>query len=353
MSKKTILVLIGSSSTEHDVSVISGINIYNNIPDKYDKEIIYFNKENASFEIEKEFEGKEVSFPYKVTIKNEIKDSIKYMQSFDLVFPALHGQFGEDGQIQKIFEDNDIKYIGCDSYASYIGFDKGLTKKLLLGHDIKMAESISLELDEDFVLNNINLDNLKNLDKKIKEVLKYPVFVKPARSGSSVGVVRVDKYDDLPRALRTAFNEDSKILIEEMIIGREIECAILEDKGRVIASVLGEVKPAEEFYTYESKYVDSTEQTSLFNPNKDRKLNKLEKEIQDIAKKIFEKLGCRDLSRVDFFLTKDGYIFNEINTLPGFTKISMYPKLLIESGYSYSQIIEILIENHLSEETKE
>lgn len=347
MMKKRILVLIGGSSTEHDVSIVSGINVYNNIPKKYDKDIIYLNKENVSFEIEKEFEEKEITFPYSVIVKKEIKDSIEYMKTFDLVFPVLHGQFGEDGEIQYIFEEQKIKFVGCDSYTSNNCFDKGLTKKILEGHNIKMAKTISLELDIDFSLNSINLENLKALNKKIIEKLKYPIFVKPARSGSSVGVTKVEKYDDLPRAIRTAFKEDNKILLEEAIIGREIECAILENKGKTIASKLGEIKPAETFYTYDSKYVNKTEQAFLFNPDKKRSLNKKEKEIQEIARQIFEKLGCKDLSRVDFFLTKADYVFNEINTMPGFTQISMYPRLLIESGFTYGEIIEILIENNL------
>lgn len=347
MNKKKVLVLIGSNSTEHDVSIVSGINIYNNIPDKYTKDIIYLDKQNSTFEIEKDFEGQEISFPYSVKTTKEIQDSIEYMQQYDIVFPALHGQFGEDGQIQHLFEDNNIKFVGCDSYTSNICFDKGLTKKILTGQGIKMAKTISLELDVDFVLNNINLETLKALDVKIKEQLKYPIFVKPAKSGSSVGVSKVSTYDDLPRAIRVAFNEDNKILLEEEVKGREIECAILEKNGEIIASRLGEIKPAQDFYTYDSKYVDKKEQAFLFNPNKNRKTAKQETEIQKVAKLIFEKLGCRDLSRVDFFLTKEGYVFNEINTMPGFTTISMYPQLLIASGYRYGQILEILIDNHL------
>lgn len=346
MNKRKVLVLIGGNSNEHDVSIISGINIFNNIPEKYDKDIIYLDKENASFEIEKDFIYKEVSFPYEVVKTNEITDAIEYMKQFDIVFPALHGNFGEDGQIQQLFEEHNIKYIGCDSYSSNVCFDKGLTKKILTGHNINMAKTITLELDIDFSLNSINLENLKTLDVKIKENLKYPIFVKPARSGSSVGVSKVEKYDDLPRAIRVAFKEDNKILLEEEIKGKEVECAILEVKGKTIASRVGEIKPAQEFYTYDSKYIDKEEQAFLFNPKKERKLNKQEKEIQDISIKIFEKLGCKDLSRVDFFLTKKGYVFNEINTMPGFTKISMYPRLFVESGYKYEEIIETLIENH-------
>lgn len=346
MNKRKVLVLIGGNSNEHEVSVISGINVYNNIPSKYEKNIIYLDKENTSFEIEKDFKYKEISFPYEIIKLEEIIDAIEYMKEYDIVFPVLHGNFGEDGQIQHMFEENNIKYIGCDSYVSNICFDKGLTKKILKGHNINMAKTITLELDVDFSLNNINLETLKALDVKIKENLKYPIFVKPARSGSSVGISKVEKYDDLPRAIRIAFQEDNKILLEENIIGKEVECAIIEEKGKTISSRVGQIKPSDEFYTYESKYIDKDEQTFLFNPNKDKKLNKQEKEIQEVAKKIFEKLGCRDLSRIDFFLTKKGYIFNEINTMPGFTKVSMYPRLLQESGYKYEEIIEILIENH-------
>ncbi len=347
MSKKRVLVLIGSKSTEHEVSIVSGINIYNNIPADYEKNIIYLDKENIAYEIEKEFEGEVVSFPYSVTTIEEIPEAMDYMKEYDVVFPALHGQFGEDGEIQKMFEDNDIKFVGCDSYSSNICFDKGLTKKLLEGHNIKMAKTIYLERDIDLTINNINLDTLKALDIKIKKYLTYPLFVKPARSGSSVGVSKVNCYDDLPRAVRTAFNEDTKILLEEEVKGREIECAILQDGDKLIASKVGEVKAAQEFYTYDSKYVDKAEQTFLFNPDGDKKLNEDEKEIQEVSKLIFEKLACKDLSRIDFFLTKDGYVFNEINTMPGFTKISMYPQLLIESGFEYEEIIGKLIENNL------
>lgn len=345
LNKRKVLVLIGGNSNEHDVSIISGINVYNNIPKKYDKEIIYLNKKNVFFEIEKEFEKRKISFPYEVKILNKIENTIEFIRKFDIVFPVLHGKFGEDGQIQKIFEKNNIKYIGCDSYSSKICFDKDLTKKNLKKHNINMAKTITLELDEKCHIKDLNIENLQDLNVKIEENLKYPVFVKPARSGSSVGVTKVINFEELKNAIKIAFNEDNKILIEEMIIGKEIECAILENNDKIITSRVGEIKPAEDFYTFDSKYVDKKEQGFLFNPNNDKKIEIQEKEIQKIAKIIFKKLGCKDLSRVDFFLTENGYVFNEINTMPGFTTISMYPKLLIETGYKYEEIIEILIEN--------
>ena len=345
--KKRILILIGSTSSEHDVSIVSGINVYNNIPNKYSKDIIYLNKENIGFIIEKEFEGREVSFPYVVTIKDEIEDTISYMQQYDLVFPVLHGKFGEDGQIQKILEENNVKYIGSDSYTSNICFDKGLTKKILEGHDILTAKSIIIELDEDFALSNINIEKLKNLNEKIKSEFGYPIFVKPARSGSSVGVSRVEKFDDLPRSIIKAFNEDNKILIEEAIDGNEVQCGILEINGQPITSLIGKIKTLHEFYTYDSKYVEKGEQLYIFNEDKNPELENLEKDIKDLSKRIFGNLGCKDLARIDFFIKDNKIVFNEINTIPGFSKNSMYPWLLIKSGYPYEKILEILIENNL------
>lgn len=352
-NKIKILVLMGGNSNEHEVSIMSARNIYINLDEKYDKRIIYLDKNNDAYEIdEKDFLNKE-NFNIKYLPKKISKlNLIKEMKKEDIVFPVLHGNYGEDGTIQKIFEENNIKYIGSSSYSSKISFDKTLTKKYIeeSNKNIKQAkyEIVFKKENEKYFLKDMN----------------FPVYIKPARSGSSVGVYKVHNNNELEEKLEEAFKIDEKVIIEEEIVGLEIEVAILQDGDKLIVSDLGIIFPDSEFYTYDSKYNSKESSTiiaktyeDVLNSFKAKKINLdiddekyIKKEIEIIkekAKEIFKILKCKDLARIDFFLEKDGYVFNEINTLPGFTNISMYPKLMMEKDLNVSNILDIFVKNNI------
>lgn len=352
-NKIKILVLMGGNSNEHEVSIMSARNIYINLDEKYDKRIIYLDKNNDAYEIEeKDFLNKE-NFNIKYLPKKISKlNLIKEMKKEDIVFPVLHGNYGEDGTIQKIFEENNIKYIGSSSYSSKISFDKTLTKKYIeeSNKNIKQAkyEIVFKKENEKYFLKDMN----------------FPVYIKPARSGSSVGVYKVHNNNELEEKLEEAFKIDEKVIIEEEIVGLEIEVAILQDGDKLIVSDLGIIFPDSEFYTYDSKYNSKESSTiiaktyeDVLNSFKAKNINLdiddekyIKKEIEIIkekAKEIFKILKCKDLARIDFFLKKDGYVFNEINTLPGFTNISMYPKLMMEKDFNVSNILDIFVKNNI------
>lgn len=352
-NKIKILVLMGGNSNEHEVSIMSARNIYINLDEKYDKRIIYLDKNNDAYKIEeKDFLNKE-NFNIKYLPKKISKlNLIKEMKKEDIVFPVLHGNYGEDGTIQKIFEENNIKYIGSSSYSSKISFDKTLTKKYIeeSNKNIKQAkyEIVFKKENEKYFLKDMN----------------FPVYIKPARSGSSVGVYKVHNNNELEEKLEEAFKIDEKVIIEEEIVGLEIEVAILQDGDKLIVSDLGIIFPDSEFYTYDSKYNSKESSTiiaktyeDVLNSFKAKNINLdiddekyIKKEIEIIkekAKEIFKILKCKDLARIDFFLKKDGYVFNEINTLPGFTNISMYPKLMMEKDFNVSNILDIFVKNNI------
>lgn len=352
-NKIKILVLMGGNSNEHEVSIMSARNIYINLDEKYDKKIIYLDKNNDAYKIdEKDFLNKENFniryLPKKISKLNLIEE----IKKEDIIFPALHGNYGEDGTIQKIFEENNIKYIGSSSYSSKISFDKTLTKKHIeeSNKNIKQAKYkvVLKKENEEYFLKDMN----------------FPVYIKPARSGSSVGVYKVHNNNELEEKLEEAFKIDEKVIIEEEVKGLEIELAILQDGDDLIVSDLGIIFPDSDFYTYDSKYNSKESSTiiaktyvDVLNSFKaknivldidDEKYIKKEIEIvKEKAKEIFKILKCKDLARIDFFLKKDGYVFNEINTLPGFTNISMYPKLMMEKNFSVSNILDIFVKNNI------
>ncbi len=343
-----IAVLIGANSNEHLVSIVSGINIYQNLSDNYIKELIYLDESNQAFLVDKIPNKVELGYkPSKLMPINFPTD----LKNYDLIFPVIHGNFGEDGQLQKILEQENIKYIGCGSKSSYDCFDKTATKKVLKDI-VPMTSHFEVNLEK------VSLDNLKlEIDKLIKSPdfkdflakANLPFYVKAARSGSSIGVEKVSNVNQLVDNLfKVASQVDRKILIEQAIDGLEIECAIIEKSGQLLASKIGLIKPADQFYNFESKYNDPESETIIIDspnqlpPGFDYQILET---IRQQAKLIFKKLGCSGLARVDFFLTKDGFYFNEINTMPGFTKTSMYPKLITNLGFSYSEMLDILIKN--------
>jgi D-alanine-D-alanine ligase len=349
MKKKIrVAVLFGGKSAEHEVSIQSAKNVVSAI-DKtrfdvvligIDKQGKWYLNDTAKFllgiqnkvliklnksNIELAFVPGEESRQLISISKEEVIDKI------DIVFPVLHGPFGEDGTVQGLLKLADIPFVGAGVLGSAIGMDKDVSKRLLYQADIPTANFLTYHISERKEISY----------KKIKAQLGIPCFIKPANLGSSVGIEKVRNQDELNRAVGIAFQYDTKILIEEYIDAREIECAVLGNENPV-ASVPGEIIPQHEFYSYQAKYVDE-EGAILEVPAKiDENIKRI---IQQMAIKAFKVLCCQGMARVDFFLSKDNKIYlNEINTIPGFTRISMYPKLWEASGISYTQLITKLIE---------
>lgn len=260
--------------------------------------------------------------------------SARSLGEVDVAFPILHGRFGEDGTIQGMFELVDLPYVGNGVLASSVGMDKHFTKTVLAAAGIAVAPWVTVSRS----------GRADSAWRAAVRDFHLPVFVKPARAGSSVGVTRVSSWDDLDAALDTALAEDDKALIEPAIVGREVECAVLSGRGDAgpRVSVAGEiVVKGREFYDFEAKYIDpDAAQVVCPADVTGAQLS----EMQGLAARAFEAIGASGLARIDFFLTADGFVINEINTMPGFTPISMFPKCWIASGLSYTELISELIE---------
>ena len=256
----------------------------------------------------------------------------------DVVFPLLHGPYGEDGTFQGLCEMMNIPYVGSGVLASAVAMDKSFAKPIFASHGLAVAPGIVLTQRE------WNADKSASLART--QSLGFPLFVKPARSGSSRGTTKVKSSEQLSDAIESALVHDPKILIEAAVVGREIECGVLEISGVPHTSVVGEVRVLgnHEFYDFEAKYLDGSTEFDI-----PAKLTAKESaDVQAAALKAFQSLGCEGLARVDFFLKNDGsLIINEINTMPGFTPKSVFPMLWKAQGKSYSEIISILIESAL------
>lgn len=250
----------------------------------------------------------------------------------DVVFPVMHGAHCEDGTLQGLLELSGIPFVGPDCRSSAVCMDKATTKAVLNNFDIPQAKA-------EFVTRRELADNFDAVAERVGK-LGYPVFVKPSSTGSSIGVSKVRTPDALYAAIEAAAQFDDVVLVEEFINGREIEVAVMGNEAPV-ASICGEIDPGSDFYDYETKYVSDT--ASYYIPA--RLPSEASDAIRKTACEIYRRLGCAGLSRVDFFYTAEGrYIFNEINTLPGFTSISMYPKLFMASGMTYAEVIDRLVE---------
>ena len=346
MSKIKVAVIFGGVSSEHDVSLVSATNIIQNLSkDKYEIICIGITKKGrwyyypgdpgliASGEWEKSGDCTPAILSPDPIHKGFIKLEAEgvSVQKVDVIFPVLHGKNGEDGTIQGLFELSGIPYVGCGVLASANCMDKALTHTVLDSAGIRTARYRVITAPE-----------LGMLDEKCKafaEELGFPLFVKPANSGSSIGINKAYDMEGLQNAVKYAFAHDKKVLVEEFIEGREIECAVFGNDSP-IASIVGEIAPANDFYDYEAKYILGS--TNLYIPA--RIDEKISDRVREIAVKAFKAMGCAGLSRVDFFVKKDGEIvLNEINTLPGFTPISMYPKLMGAIGVPYGELLDKLI----------
>lgn len=324
-------VIYGGTSTESEVSEMSAKSVI----DKLDKE---------KYEIHKIFINKYGKwFDYTNDDKEEIYNIIWYLKELDVVFPVLHGLGGEDGTIQGFLEMLNIPYVGCGVLASSVGMDKVYTKMIFENIGIPQAPYIYIKKKRDtYIIINENFEEEDFNVETITSKLKFPMFVKPSNSGSSVGVKKSTNTDELKQAIEYAGEYDNKILVEQGIDGREVECAIL-DEDEILASTVGEIKPAEEFYSFDAKY--NMPESEIVVP---AEIDNIE-DIRKLAIKAFKAIDGKGLSRVDFFVeneTNKIYI-NEINTMPGFTEISMYPKLFEAVGIPYNELLDILIKNAL------
>ena len=354
MSKLRVALLFGGPSSEHEISCASAAGVLGAIDrNKYDIVPIGITKagkwtlaadDASKWALRKgnlatvEDEGNEVAFSTDGRHELFLTDA-SGRSSFgviDVVFPVLHGPYGEDGQVQRELEAIGVAYVGNGVLASERGMDKELSKDAFLAAGIPATPHVVLT--EDSIMNDP-----ESVLEAIGRLGELPLFVKPARAGSSKGVSKVKSPEELADALETAFAEDSKIVIERGLKVREVEFAVLEsrDGGRPRVSVPGEiVVKSREFYDFDAKYQDEDSVDlivpAILEPE-------LLAKLQESAADAFVALGCEGLARADFFVTDDGYFVNELNTLPGFTPLSMYPSLWQASGLGYSELIDELI----------
>lgn len=342
--KKSIVVIFGGQSSEHEVSCMSAANIIDGLDrEKYTVHIIGITKEGHWLYVESPEKVRDGSW-YKGTVTAAISPDRGHpgiwklgekgveMVPTDVAFPVLHGRFGEDGTIQGLFEMAGIPYVGCGVLASAASSDKITTKRFVESLHIRQAAYVT----------DVTADNSKIEDtiRQVEEKLGYPVFVKPSNAGSSQGVSRAVDREGLRAAILHAREHDSRVLIEEEIVGREVECAVLGGR-QAEASMVGEILAAAEFYDYDAKY-HSEESKTVVDPDLPQAVKE---EIREDARAIFYTMSGFGLSRVDFFVEKDTdeVVFNEINTLPGFTNISMYPMLWEAMGVEKKELLDRLI----------
>ena len=348
MKKLSVCILFGGMSPEHEVSLRSAESVLNNIDkEKYNIFPVGITKEGQWIL----FGGKDYSMLPAGTWKNHsgnrpaaispvrgqgllsFEGDCVVRERIDVVFPVLHGENGEDGAMQGLLQLAGIPYVGPHIAASAVAMDKTLTK---LVADQAGVPQAAWHLVRGGDLNNHMDATLDALEKRFS----YPMFVKPAGTGSSVGVSKSADREALSAALVAAAAFDDKILVEEFIHGREVEVAVMGN-GNPVASICGEIDAGAEFYDYEAKYVTDT--STAYIPA--RISEEVEEVVRELAVKVYSAIGCRGLSRVDFFVTyaDSRVVFNEINTLPGFTSISMYPKLFAASGIPYPALIDELL----------
>jgi len=341
MSKLKVAIICGGPSSEHEVSCVSGGGVLKGLDRKsFDPVLIGITKAG-------EWVALDENYPLSIINKAmpTIEDngsSVELSQGglivdgtfihIDCIFSILHGEFGEDGEIQQLFEDANIPYVGSGVKASADAMDKAHAKELFAAAGLKVAPGIVVKMGD--VLPSA-------------ESLSYPVFVKPSSGGSSRGTHKVKTAEKLLAAIEDAFLYDDKVLIENAINGREIECAVLERVGTSYASVVGEivVNPQFEFYDFEAKYLDDATTVKIPAAISEEDAQA----IQIAAMQAFDAIGCSGLARCDFFYTdRNEIIINEINTLPGFTGTSVYPKLWQATGVSYTDLITALIDSAIS-----
>ncbi len=351
MEKMKVVVLFGGQSSEHEVSRVSAQSVLENLnPEKYEIYRIGITKQGRWLPFngelshigsglwEQEASSASDNLPQKAPLCGEtLADFLSGLigvDKLDVIFPVLHGSNGEDGTIQGLFEMAGIPYVGCGVLSSAAGMDKAVSKVVFEHAGIPQGKYIVVKRPD-------IAESFAEIERRVQNELGYPCFVKPANAGSSVGISKVRDAASLRKALELAGQYDRKLLIEEFIDGREVECAVLGYDAPV-ASTIGEIIPCNEFYDYDAKYLDGDSQIIIPAVLDQR----IAETVRRYAVAAFKALDCSGLSRVDFFVEKQsGKVYiNEINTMPGFTSISMYPKLWEASGLPYGQLLDRLLE---------
>ncbi len=347
--KKNILVIFGGQSSEHIVSCMSAVNVINNIDrEKYDTTLVGITEEGRwllvdSVEAVKDESWREGRVQAALS-PDAVDKSVIVMDGdqlrkikVDAAFPVLHGLFGEDGTIQGLFELARLPYVGCGVLASAVSMDKLYTKIIVDRLGVRQAAYVPVMREE--------LSDMASVAARVEAKFTYPVFIKPSNAGSSKGVSKAENRGELESGLLEAAKHDRKILVEERIVGHEIECAVFGGgKEPVIASGVGEILAAAEFYDFEAKYYNAESKT-VVNP---KLPGDAAERVRRAAMDIFRAVEGYGLARVDFFVTEEGeVVFNEINTLPGFTAISMYPMLFEAEGIDKTSLVTKLIEHGL------
>ena len=344
--KKTVAIIFGGESSEYEVSCVSAANVAENLDTElYVPILVGITKDgkwwifrgstddlrNHVWQEKRALLSPAIISPCKahhgILALDGANGSFEIIR-IDVVFPVLHGKNGEDGTMQGLLELAGLPYVGCDTYSSAVSMDKAATKTICANAGIPVVP---------FITAYDNCD-ASALIKESEEKYGYPVFVKPANAGSSVGITKAKSRDELKTGIALAFEHDKKLLIEPNTVGREIEVAVCGNK-KPFASVCGEIRPNADFYDYETKYVNDKSECLAPAPL-DEKTSEL---IRSLAVGVYRALGCSGLSRVDFFLTEKGAFLNEINTIPGFTPISMYPKMMACIGIEYKDLITKLL----------
>ena len=346
MKKINVGIIFGGESTEHEVSRRSAVHVIDSLDkSKFDFRLIEVTKSggiNMYDKCDADVACKEILNIDNSLGKNkaEISEALFADNDIDIAFPVIHGTGGEDGVLQGFLEMCGIPYVGSPVASSAIGFDKAVSKILFSNAGIPQAVYISITSE--------NVD-YKQLLEEVEEKLGYPVFIKPSNGGSSVGIYKVKNSEGLESAVKKASAYDRKIIIEAFVPGREFECAVIGGFEDVTALGVGEIVPCNEFYDYNAKYIDEDSIGIIPAPIE----SKLIDEIKHLSIKAYKTIGGYGLSRVDFFVTDDGdIILNEINTMPGFTSISMYPKLWVAAGGSNTELMNRLIDLAFERENK-
>lgn len=348
--KTKLLILFGGASSEHEVSCRSVASVLKHLNGtKYEVYTVGITKEGNWFltdspvsDIEdgtwsRHRENRRAILAPDTSLKGLLildENGTYEKLAVDVVFPVLHGKYGEDGTLQGLLELAKIPYVGAGTASSAACMDKAMTKLIVRKTQVKQADFYLVDRDE---FESDAQRVVQSAEAYFEK--KYPLFVKPANAGSSVGISKVKNTEELPEAIRIAAEEDHKILIEETITGREVEVAVLGNRNPR-ASIPGEILAGAEFYDYEAKYISTASRTRIL----DDVSEEIREQLQQAAIEVYRAMDCRGLARVDFFLEEDGTaVFNEINTLPGFTSISMYPKLWEASGLPWGELLDALI----------
>lgn len=341
--KLRVGILFGGKSAEHEISVQSAKNIYQALDkNKYDPVLMAIDKSgkwvshlDAVWLLNQEAVLPNLNLPElkEVALNPQSQGVVSGLGSneakLDVVFPILHGPFGEDGTVQGLLKLANLPFVGAGVLGSAVGMDKDVMKRLLRDAGIPIGKYISIH----------GIENAPDFTT-VQSQLGTPLFIKPANLGSSVGISKASTETEYQAALQLAFQFDTKVIVEEFIQAREIECAVLGNQNP-IASIPGEVIAHKDFYSYEAKYLDSQGSRTEIPANLDQAT---QQRVQELAVKSFKVLCCEGLGRVDLFLTPDNRLLvNEINTMPGFTKISMYPKMWDYSGIPYPELLDRLI----------